>query len=77
MIQFKSLQFLPFFNLQNNLYFHYIYTSITIFQRIKRIQDCLPPFKDKIPLSIAGDYKIPCTCGACYIGQSIDWWPLD
>ncbi len=41
-----------------------------IFQPIKKVKDFLRPIKDKVPLSNSGVYKVPCSCGSVYVGQT-------
>ncbi|XP_030762746.1 uncharacterized protein LOC115887456 [Sitophilus oryzae] len=43
----------------------------TIYKPTRKIRDCLRPAKDKRePLSSAGIYRIPCSCGSVYIGTT-------
>ncbi|XP_030767016.1 uncharacterized protein LOC115890807 [Sitophilus oryzae] len=43
----------------------------TIYKPTRKIKDCLRPAKDKrVPLSSAGIYRIPCSCGSVYIGTT-------
>ena len=42
----------------------------SVFKPQKKIMDLICHAKDKIPLSNPGVYKIPCSCGAVYVGQT-------
>lgn len=42
----------------------------TIFKPGRKVSELLRPFKDRLPLSSAGVYKVPCSCGAVYVGET-------
>ncbi|XP_045454293.1 uncharacterized protein LOC123663669 [Melitaea cinxia] len=46
------------------------YSIKTIFTPLKRVSQCLRSPKDSFPLEKPGVYKIDCSCGSSYIGQT-------
>ena len=42
----------------------------TTFTTQRKLSDCLPSAKDHIPLHPEGVYRIPCSCGLVYIGET-------
>lgn len=42
----------------------------TSFNAHRKLSECLPSVKDSLPLQTKGIYKIPCTCGKVYIGET-------
>ena len=46
------------------------YNTNSVALPYKKIANYIPPVKDAIGLKTPGIYKIPCKCGAVYIGQS-------
>lgn len=41
-----------------------------VFKPGRKVRELLRPLKDKLPLSTPGVYKIPCSCGAVYVGET-------
>ncbi|XP_054290083.1 uncharacterized protein LOC129005267 [Macrosteles quadrilineatus] len=46
------------------------YDITPVYRPLRKINSLLPNGKDKLPLSAPGVYKIPCSCGKVYIGET-------
>jgi predicted GIY-YIG superfamily endonuclease len=70
--EFKSIAVLPYVSGTTDAISRILkrHSVITVFVPLKKLHNLIRPVKDVIPQEKCGVYKVPCTCGSCYIGQT-------